>query len=185
MKRLFDVFASALILLVSLPVMAVITILVKRSSPGPALFIQKRVGRFEELFDCYKFRTMTADAPVAGSHEVSQSWITPLGRRLRSSKLDELPQLLNVLKGDMSLVGPRPCLPSQQEVIRERRRLDVFAVRPGITGLAQLAGVDMSVPASLAEMDAEYAQNKNFILDMRLLLATALGKGSGDAVSGN
>ena len=98
------------------------------------------------MFTCYKFRTMAQGAPLAGSHEVSGSWITPIGRRLRSLKLDELPQLFNVLRGDMSLVGPRPCLPNQAEVIAARRARDVFNIRPGITGIAQLTSIDMSKP---------------------------------------
>ena len=124
---------------------------------------------------------MAAGAPVAGSHEVGARWITPLGRRLRSSKLDELPQLLNVLRGEMSLVGPRPCLPSQTDVILARRALGVYAVRPGITGPAQLTGIDMSTPAELATADRGYVDGQSFFGDLKLLLDTVFGKGRGDA----
>lgn len=182
MKRLFDVLVSAVALVLLSPVMLVVAIMVRRSSPGGALFIQDRVGRHEKPFVCYKFRTMASDAPVAGSHDVSASWITPAGKRLRATKLDELPQLYNVLKGEMSLVGPRPCLPSQSEVIGARRRKGVYAIRPGITGLAQLAGIDMSTPDALAKADRSYLDSRSFLGDLKILVQTALGHGSGDAV---
>lgn len=182
MKRTFDLLVSAFGLIVLAPVMLVIAWLVSRSSPGGALFVQARVGKSEQLFDCYKFRTMAKGAPVAGSHEVSGSWITPIGRRLRSLKLDELPQLFNVLRGDMSLVGPRPCLPNQAEVIAARRAQRVFDIRPGITGIAQLASIDMSMPEKLAEADRRYIDSRTFLGDLRIIAATVLGGGSGDAV---
>lgn len=182
MKRTFDFLVCAVGLIVLAPVMLVIGWLVARSSPGGALFVQARVGKSERVFDCYKFRTMAHGAPVAGSHEVSGSWITPIGRRLRSMKLDELPQLYNVLRGDMSLVGPRPCLPNQAEVIAARRARGVFDVRPGITGVAQLASIDMSTPEKLAEADRRYIDSRSFVGDLRIITATALGGGAGDAV---
>ncbi|MCV3243682.1 sugar transferase [Mesorhizobium sp. ZC-5] len=180
-KRAFDFLVSLVAIILLLPVMAIVAIVVRRSSPGPALFVQARVGRHEQPFQCYKFRTMATGAPLAGSHDVSASWITPTGRRLRSTKLDELPQLFNVLRGDMSLVGPRPCLPNQEHVIRARRAKDVFSIRPGITGPAQLAAIDMSTPEALAEADRRYIDTKNFFSDLGILFATVAGKGSGDA----
>jgi O-antigen biosynthesis protein WbqP len=182
MKRTFDLLVSVLGLIFLSPVMLIIAWRVARSSPGGALFVQARVGRSEQLFRCYKFRTMAQGAPVAGSHDVSGSWITPIGRRLRSLKLDELPQLLNVLRGDMSLVGPRPCLPNQAEVIAARRARNVFDIRPGITGIAQLASIDMSTPEKLAEADRRYIDSRTFWGDLRIIAATVLGGGSGDAV---
>src|SRR5438128_4799613 len=184
MKRAFDFVVAALGLVLLMPVMLIIGYLVSRSSPGGALFVQARVGKSERLFDCYKFRTMAHGAPVAGSHQVAASWVTPLGRRLRSLKLDELPQLFNVLCGDMSLVGPRPCLPSQAEVIAARRARNVFAIRPGITGIAQLAAIDMSTPEQLAEADRSYMLGRSFVGDLKIIAATALGGGAGDAVKG-
>jgi O-antigen biosynthesis protein WbqP len=181
MKRAFDLLVSASGLILLSPVMLIIAWLVARSSPGGALFAQARVGRSERLFKCYKFRTMAYGAPVAGSHEVPGSWITPVGRRLRSLKLDELPQLFNVLRGDMSLVGPRPCLPNQAEVIAARRARHVFDIRPGITGIAQLASIDMSTPEKLAEADRRYMESRTFLGDLRVIAATVLGGGSGDA----
>jgi O-antigen biosynthesis protein WbqP len=183
MKRTFDFVVSALGLIVLMPVMLTIAYFVARSSPGGVLFVQARVGKSEKSFQCYKFRTMAHGAPVAGSHEVAESWITPTGRRLRSAKLDELPQLFNVLRGDMSLVGPRPCLPNQSDVIAARRLRNVFSVRPGITGTAQLASIDMSTPERLAQADSQYIENRTFMGDLRILVATVLGGGYGDAVS--
>jgi len=182
MKRLFDFTAALCALVLLSPVFLWIALKVRRSSPGKALFVQLRVGRREKVFRCYKFRTMFTQAPNAGSHELPASWITPLGATLRRYKLDELPQLWNVLRGDMSLVGPRPCLPSQAEVIAARRAQGVFAIRPGITGIAQLAGIDMSTPGPLAEADRRYIDSRSFFGDMLLLWHTVRGRGTGDAV---
>lgn len=184
MKRALDVVVAALGIVLLMPVMLIIGYLVSRSSPGGALFVQARVGRLERPFACYKFRTMAHGAPVAGSHEVGAGWVTPIGKRLRSLKLDELPQLFNVLRGDMSLVGPRPCLPSQAEVIAARRARGVFAIRPGITGIAQLAAIDMSTPQQLAEADCRYMHSRSFFGDLRIIVATVLGAGTGDALKG-
>jgi O-antigen biosynthesis protein WbqP len=184
MKRTFDLLVSVAGLILLAPAMLIIAWLVARSSPGGALFVQHRVGRSERLFKCYKFRTMARGAPVAGSHEVSGNWITPIGRRLRSLKLDELPQLFNVVRGDMSLVGPRPCLPNQAAVIAARRARKVFDIRPGITGIAQLASIDMSTPDKLADADRRYVESRTFLGDLRIIAATVLGGGSGDAVIG-
>ncbi|WP_405049556.1 sugar transferase [Rhizobium sp. BE258] len=180
-KRLFDFCASLGGLIVLSPILLVLVILVRRSSPGGALFLQKRVGRYEVPFTCIKFRTMAAGTPSVGSHDAAEAWITPIGRTLRAYKLDELPQLVNVLRGDMSLVGPRPCLLTQPDVISARRAKGVFAVRPGITGLAQIAGIDMSTPEKLAAADAEYVKTVSLWRDIAMILGSILGKGKGDA----
>jgi O-antigen biosynthesis protein WbqP len=180
-KRVFDIIASAGGLIVFSPLFLILVILIRRDSPGSALFLQKRVGRHERIFTCIKFRTMAAGTPNVGSHNAQQSWITPLGKKIRSIKLDELPQLINVLKGDMSLVGPRPCLPTQSEVIEARRAKNVFAVKPGVTGLAQIRGIDMSTPAHLADVDADYIAKPSFFRDMAILIATVSSGARGDA----
>lgn len=149
---------------------------IRLSSPGPAIFAQQRVGRNERVFTCYKFRTMRTGSPQAGTHEVSTSYITPVGRFLRRTKIDELPQVVNLLRGEISLVGPRPCLPGQAELIEWRRKFGVFACRPGITGLAQVEGVDMSEPERLARMDARYCAIRTIMLDIRLAIRTLFGK---------
>lgn len=172
LKRAVDIFVSAAGLAVLSPVFLLLYILVARQSPGPAIFSQVRIGRHEREFACLKFRTMYVDAPVRPTHEVAGSHITSIGRVLRKMKLDELPQLINVLRGEMSLVGPRPCLPSQRELIAQRRRFGVFDQRPGITGLAQIQGIDMSDPARLASVDGEYVADVRFRTDLRILVAT-------------
>jgi O-antigen biosynthesis protein WbqP len=124
---------------------------------------------------------MAAGTPNVGSHDAAEAWITPIGRRLRAYKLDELPQLVNVLRGEMSLVGPRPCLPTQSQVIAARRNKNVFSVRPGITGLAQIEGIDMSTPEVLADADARYIRTAGFWHDVKLIVGTVAGRGAGDA----
>ncbi|WP_283192921.1 sugar transferase [Rhizobium sp. AN80A] len=181
MKRTFDFCAALGGLVVLSPVLLVLTIMVRRSSPGGAFFRQLRVGRNEVPFTCLKFRTMAAGTPNVGSHDAAEAWITPIGKTLRAYKLDELPQLVNVLKGEMSLVGPRPCLPTQPDVIAARRAKGVFAVRPGITGLAQIAGIDMSTPEKLATADAEYVKTASLWNDIAMILGSVMGKGKGDA----
>lgn len=181
MKRGFDIVVAASGLVILSPLILLLIMLIRANSPGSAIFVQERLGRNEKPFRCYKFRTMTTGAPNAGSHKIDGSWITPLGGRLRRCKLDEIPQLLNVLRGDMSLVGPRPCLPVQTDVIAARRLKNVFAVRPGITGPAQLHGIDMSMPEALAAADAGYIENQTMVMDLWLLFATLTGAGTGDA----
>ena len=144
--------------------------------------MQKRIGQDQKVFLMYKLRTMLASTEDRASHEVSLENITGVGRVLRRTKLDELPQIINVLIGDMSVVGPRPCLPSQTELIDERAARGVYDIRPGITGPAQLAGIDMSTPRALAEADARYVEARTLMGDLRLILATATGRGRGDAV---
>ena len=183
MKRMFDVVVAASGLILLIPLMLLIAYLISRSSAGGALFVQERVGKSEKPFWCYKFRTMAEGAPAAGSHEVGDNWITPIGRRLRSLKFDELPQLFNVLRGDMSLVGPRPCLPSQVDVILARRRHNVFSVLPGITGCAQIASIDMSSPDKLAKIDGRYVEQQSFRGDLLIIAKTVFGAGFGDAAA--
>lgn len=125
---------------------------------------------------------MALGTRVAGTHEVSAASVTSVGKFLRSSKLDELPQLWNVLRGEMSLVGPRPCLPVQEELIEERRKRGVLEVLPGITGLAQVEGIDMSDPQKLASRDADYTNSRSFGLDLKIIARTLFGGGSGDRV---
>ena len=149
---------------------------------GSPLFQQVRVGQNQRPFTLIKFRTMKVDTPSVASHLASPQSVTPIGRFLRWSKLDELPQLWNVLQGEMSLVGPRPCLFSQEELIGERERLGVFAARPGITGLAQIRGIDMSTPKLLAQTDAAMLASLGVREYFQYLWLTILGKGSGDRV---
>jgi O-antigen biosynthesis protein WbqP len=179
MKRAFDVSACALFLAFFWPVLLIIIVAIRLQSPGKAIFAQVRVGKKGRLFTCYKLRTMYSGTANLPTHQVGASAVTPLGEHLRRFKIDELPQLWNVLIGDMSLVGPRPCLPSQIELVDARRRLGVLEVPPGITGLAQVSGVDMSDANRLAEIDARYVRTQSLLGDLSLIWATLRGQGVG------
>jgi len=181
MTRFFDIFLALLGLVVGLPLFAIL-LLLGFFDTGSPIFRQVRVGRFQRPFTLLKFRTMRPDTASVATHSADISAITSLGRLLRRTKLDELPQLWNVLKGDMSLVGPRPCLLSQEELVAERAFLGVFNVLPGITGLAQIKGIDMSTPRLLAEIDAEMIRSLSLRNYFRYVFLTALGKGAGDRV---
>lgn len=149
---------------------------------GSPLFRQERVGRYQKPFTLVKFRTMRPDTASVATHLADASSVTKLGHFLRRSKLDELPQLWNVLKGEMSLVGPRPCLFSQTELIDERESCGVFNVRPGITGLAQIKGIDMSTPRLLAETDALMLKEMSLRAYFTFIFKTVTGSGSGDRI---
>lgn len=180
MIRAADVVIALLAGVFALPIILIAGCLVRAESSGPALFRQVRVGRDERPFVCLKLRTMAVGTPSLGTHQLTSLALTRIGGWLRRVKIDELPQLWNVLMGDMSLVGPRPCLPNQTELIAERRERGVFRVRPGVTGSAQLKGIDMSTPAALAEEDSLWAASPNLGDYLRCLLLTGLGRGNGD-----
>jgi len=181
-KRLFDLGFALSILLFMWWAMAIIWLLVRLQSEGPGIFRQIRVGKGKRAFVCYKFRTMLTSTPSVGTHDAPASSVTTLGRILRRTKLDELPQVFNILAGQMSLVGPRPCLPNQLELIEARSARGVFDALPGITGLAQIRGIDMSDPNRLAKCDAQYIALQSFQLDLGIVLRTCLGGGSGDRI---
>jgi lipopolysaccharide/colanic/teichoic acid biosynthesis glycosyltransferase/dTDP-4-dehydrorhamnose reductase len=179
--RFFDVVFSAGGLVICLPIFVVIMILGWYDTGSP-LFFQERVGRYKKPFVLVKFRTMRLGTASVASHLVSFSSVTKLGRFLRRTKLDELPQLWNVLKGEMSLVGPRPCLFNQRQLIKEREMRNVLDVRPGITGLAQVNEIDMSTPELLAETDAKMICQMSGKKYFMFILQTITGKGAGDRV---
>jgi len=181
--RLFDFFFSALGLLVAFPLLLILFV-IGLIDTGSPIFRQERVGCNRKPFTLVKFRTMNKDTASVASHLASANAITPFGHFLRRSKLDELPQLWNVLKGEMSLVGPRPCLFSQEELIAEREQRGVLAARPGITGLAQVNDIDMSTPVLLAETDQKMLANLTVGAYFRYISMTVAGKGSGDRVPG-
>lgn len=184
MLRLFDVMLSLLGLVFGLPLLAFL-MMVGFLDTGSPLFRQVRVGRHKKPFTLVKFRTMKPDTASVATHLADASAITPLGSFLRRTKLDELPQLWNVLKGEMSLVGPRPCLFNQEALMAERAERGVFDVRPGITGLAQVQGIDMSAPRMLAETDAQMIKTLTLLNYFKYILLTVLGKGAGDRVKGS
>lgn len=176
MKRLFDAAASgAALLLLAIPLLVVAAV-VRLTSPGPALHWSKRVGRNNVLFAMPKFRTMRIDTPQVATHllENADRWLTPPGAFLRRTSLDELPQLWSVLVGDMSLVGPRPALFNQDDLVALRTAAGVEALRPGVTGWAQINGRDeVSIPEKVA-LDAEYLRRRGFWFDLTILLRTVL-----------
>ncbi|MEH8021226.1 sugar transferase [Rheinheimera metallidurans] len=179
--RLLDVIFAFFGLFFGFPVLVILTI-IGLFDTGSPIFCQQRVGRNKKPFTLVKFRTMKPDTAHVASHLANASAITPFGGFLRRTKLDELPQLWNVLCGDMSLVGPRPSLFNQQELIAERERLNVLAARPGITGLAQVNDIDMSTPELLAKTDAQMLATLTIANYFKYIFMTVSGKGSGDRV---
>jgi O-antigen biosynthesis protein WbqP len=176
MKRLFDLLlAIALIPIVLVPCL-VIVIVIRGTSAGPALYWSQRVGRSNRLFEMAKFRTMRSGTPALATHLLSNpaAYITPVGAFLRRSSLDELPQLWNVLRGDMSFVGPRPALFNQNDLIEMRRRRGIDRLRPGITGLAQIGGRDELPLEEKVALDADYLKRQSLLLDLRIIFLTGL-----------
>jgi O-antigen biosynthesis protein WbqP len=181
MLRFLDIVLSGIGLLFALPLMALL-FLVALFDTGSPLFRQVRAGRYQEPFTLVKFRTMRPDTKSVATHLANPAAVTPLGAFLRRTKLDELPQLWNVLRGEMSMVGPRPCLFNQHALIEERASRGVFAYRPGVTGLAQINGIDMSTPRLLAETDARMLQSLNLREYFSYIIKTVTGAGRGDRI---
>jgi O-antigen biosynthesis protein WbqP len=185
MKRIFDASVALSAGLLLLPVLLFVAMVVGLTSPGPVLYWSDRVGRLNRLFRMPKFRTMRVGTPIVATHllEDPRAYLTPLGAFLRKTSLDELPQLWNVLRGDMSLVGPRPALFNQQDLIDLRTERGVHALLPGLTGWAQVNGRDeMSIPRKVA-LDAEYLERRSFAFDLRILVKTLLMVGRRNGVS--
>lgn len=174
-KRVLDIVVSILALIVLSPFLGLTALLIKLDSPGPVLFKQRRVGKNKVLFDIYKFRTMRTDTPKdVPTHLLSSpdAYITKLGAFLRRTSIDELPQLVNILRGEMSFVGPRPALFNQDDLVAERDRYNANVLRPGLTGLAQVNGRDeLAIPVKAA-FDGEYVKKASFVMDTRIVLAT-------------
>jgi len=181
MIRFIDFLAAFFGLLLLWPIFLIVTI-IGLFDTGSPIFIQTRVGKHKKAFKLIKFRTMSVDTQSVASHLASNAAITTFGSFLRKSKIDELPQLINVLKGEMSLVGPRPNLFNQEELIKERDALGVYDVLPGVTGLAQVQNIDMSTPKLLAETDKQMIDTINIKNYFKYILMTVTGSGSGDAV---
>ena len=181
MLRTIDLLASLLGLFFLWPVLLIV-IIIGLFDTGSPIFIQERVGRNKKPFKLIKFRTMSVDTKSVASHLASNASITKLGSFLRKTKLDELPQLINVVLGQMSLVGPRPNLYNQEDLIKERDALGVYKVRPGVTGLAQVNNIDMSTPKLLAKTDMQMIDTLTVKDYFKYILMTVTGSGSGDAV---
>lgn len=181
MIRILDILLSLFGLIVGAPILLVLYLL-GLFDTGDPIFKQERIGQNKKIFILFKFRSMRSDTPSVASHLVNSDAVTTYGLLIRKFKLDELPQLFNVLVGDMSLVGPRPCLPSQDELIKSRDRLDIFRARPGITGLGQILGIDMADPVKLAQEDKKLISNLSLKVYFWVLFLTLFGKGFGDRV---
>ena len=176
-KRILDFLLSLLALVVLSPLLLVLAVIIRATSPGPVFFRQKRVGQYKSHFMIYKYRTMRTDAPKdRPTHLLKDpnAYITPVGRFLRRSSLDELPQLFNILRGEMSLVGPRPALWNQFDLIAERDKYGANDVRPGLTGWAQINGRDELPIDVKARLDGEYVKRMSFFFDARCILGTVI-----------
>ena len=185
MKRALDILGALAGLVVLSPLFLILTLCVRLDSPGPALHWSRRVGRGNRIFSMPKFRTMRMGAPDVATHLLAEpdQWVTPLGAFLRRSSLDELPQLWSVLKGDMSLVGPRPALFNQDDLVALRTADGVDRLRPGLTGWAQINGRDELPIPEKARLDREYLERMSMIFDLRILAVTAISALSGRGVT--
>jgi len=174
-KAVIDRLCALMLLIILAPFMLLIALFIRLSSYGPAIYRQRRVGQHQQLFTICKFRTMHIDTPVLSTEEIQHSGIhriTRIGGILRKTSMDELPQLINILRGEMSFIGPRPALPSQSDLNIKRELFGVHRVRPGITGLAQVMGRDNLDTETKASYDAEYCRRINFSLDLKILFMT-------------
>lgn len=174
MKRAFDFIASLLAIIVLSPIILILVLLVKLTSKGPILFKQRRIGKDNKEFNIYKFRTMRVDTPNVATHllENPEQYITPIGKFMRKTSLDELPQLLNILKGQMSIVGPRPALYNQLDLKEKRTELGIHKLLPGLTGWAQINGRD-EIPLELkVKLDKEYLDRRSFTFDLKIIFLT-------------
>lgn len=176
MKRFFDILTSFLLLAIISPMLILIMILIKLTSKGPIFFAQKRTGKNNKLFLLYKFRTMKINTPNVATHLLNdpERYITFFGKFLRKSSFDEFPQLINIFKGDMTYVGPRPALYNQYDLKRMRTKVGVHKLIPGVTGWAQINGRDAITNEKKVEYDEYYFKNKSIIFDMKILFLTII-----------
>lgn len=174
MKRLLDITLSFIAIIIFAVPMIVTSIVIKITSKGPILFTQKRVGKNGEYFDIYKFRSMFIETPNVSTEDLGDptSYITPVGKFIRKTSIDELPQLFNIIKGDMSIVGPRPALYNQYELIEMRDNVNVNSVRPGLTGYAQVMGRDFISDKEKVDYDQYYVDNRSVMLDIKIIWMT-------------
>ena len=174
-KRIFDLASSIIILVLLSPLLLFVALCIKLDSPGPVLFRQERIGIHKEPFVIYKFRTMHVETPKNVPTAMllnPEKHITRVGKWIRKMSIDELPQLFNIIKGEMSIVGPRPIIAAEAELIRERTKLGTYSILPGVTGLAQINGRDLIGVYEKAQLDGEYARKRSFIFDLKILMST-------------
>ena len=184
MKRLFDIFSSLFAIIIFLPVLFLVSLAIKLESKGPIIFKQNRPGINNKLFKIYKFRSMKVDTPNVATDLLDPAdFITKSGKIIRKTSLDELPQLFNILKGDMTVVGPRPALYNQYELIEKRTKVNVHKIKPGLTGLAQVMGRDDNSDDQKVQYDKYYLENQSFKLDMYIIYKTIKNTISSEGVS--
>ena len=183
-KRAMDLTFAVFVIAAFWWLLLAVAVAIKFESQGPIMFAQKRLGMNKKEFVCWKFRTMLVGTQQAATHEIGKASITKMGHILRKSKIDELPQIINIFRGEISLVGPRPCLSTQSELVDARDGLNVFSILPGITGLSQIRNIDMSEPRKLSVSDAEYVHKRSVLMDLSIILKTFTGSGQGDKVKG-
>lgn len=174
MQRTFDMFISLIFLVIFSPIFIIVAIFIKLNSKGPVFFTQQRIGKNNELFKLYKFRTMKIGTPNVATDKLkdAKSYLTFVGKVLRKTSLDELPQLINIFKGDMTFIGPRPALYNQYNLKELRTNAGVNVLLPGITGWAQINGRDHNDDAQKTELDKYYLENKSLALDIKILFLT-------------
>lgn len=184
MKRLFDIFSSLFAIIIFSPILILVSVAIKLESKGPIIFKQDRPGINNKLFKIYKFRSMKVDTPNVATDLLDPAdFITKSGKIIRKTSLDELPQLFNILKGDMTVVGPRPALYNQYELIEKRTKVNVHKIKPGLTGLAQVMGRDDNSDDQKVQYDKYYLENQSFKLDMYIIYKTIKNTISSEGVS--
>ncbi len=172
MKRVFDIITALLILVVFFPIWLIVAVLIKFNDGGPIIFKQTRIGKDGKEFLFMKFRSMPVNTPNVVSTNTNVLKVTPIGKVIRRTNIDEIPQFINVLKGDMSLIGPRPSLPSQKSLIQMRIENGSIKVRPGLTGWAQVNAYDYMPEEEKAKFDGEYYKNFGILMDLKIILGT-------------
>ena len=189
MKRLFDFISSLIGTIILSPIILIVSIIIKCTSEGPILFSQRRIGKDNKEFKIYKFRTMRIDTPNVATHllENPEQWITPIGKFMRKTSIDELPQLFNILKGEMSVVGPRPALYNQDDLKNLRTKKGIHKLVPGLTGWAQINGRDELPIPEKVKLDEEYVKIKGFWMDIKIIFLTirSVAKSDGVVEGGN
>ena len=181
MIRIIDILLASIGLVFFSPLIFLVYLIIYSQNKSP-FFFQERLGKEKKKFWLVKFRTMSLDTKDLATHLVDAKKISPIGNILRKTKIDELPQLWNVLIGEMSLVGPRPCLLNQKDLIKARQKYNIYSSKPGITGLAQISGIDMSDPFHLAETEYKMISNFNLISYFYYIILTIFGFGLGDRI---
>lgn len=172
-KRAFDLIASGVSIVILFPLMVIIYCIIKIQDPGPAIFKQERIGKDGKLFSIYKFRSMKQNAPNIAAREINEEdYVTSIGKILRKTSLDELPQLLNILKGEMSFVGPRPLIPNEGIINDLRVEKEIHKLIPGLTGWAQIKARNTHSMEEKLDLDVYYYRNRNFLLDLKIIFMT-------------